>query len=159
MDRVREAVFSSLGDAVPGARVLDVFAGSGSFGIEALSRGAESAMFVESDRASCDTIRRNLARTRLTGNIQCMDTFRFLELYAMEGGYDLIFADPPYTMHTSERDLSGELAASPELVRALAANGTFILECSRAPESHPGLELLKIKRYGKSRIAYFTHIL
>ncbi len=157
MDRVREAVFSSLGDAVPGSRVLDLFAGSGSFGIEALSRGAESAAFVDSERASCDTIRRNLARTRLTGNIQCMDVFRFLELYAMESAYDLIFADPPYTRHDSEQDLSGQIAASQLLVQALAPNGTLILECSREPENHPGLELLKIKRYGKSRIAYFIH--
>jgi len=155
MDRVREAVFSSLGDAVPGSRVLDLFAGCGSFGIEALSRGAESAAFVDSDRASCDSIRRNLARTRLTANIQCMDAFRFLELYAME--YDLIFADPPYTRHESERDISGEIATSPLLLRALAPNGTLILECSRPPENHPGLEPLKIKRYGKSQIAYFTH--
>ncbi len=157
MDRVREAVFSSLGDAVPGSRVLDLFAGSGSFGIEALSRGAESATFVDSDRASCDTIRRNLARTRLNGNIQCMEALRFLELYAMEGGYDLIFADPPYTRHDSERDFSGEIAASPLLKQALAPSGTVILECSRPPENHPGLEPLKIKRYGKSWIAYFTH--
>ncbi len=157
MDRVREAVFSTLGDAVPGSRVLDLFAGSGALGIEALSRGAESATFVDSDRASGDTIRRNLARTRLTGNIQCMDAFRFLELYAMEDTYDLIFADPPYTKHDSDRDLSGEISASPLLVTALAPNGTLILECSRPPENHPGLELLKIKRYGKSQIAYFIH--
>lgn len=157
MDRVREAVFSSLGDAVPGSRVLDLFAGSGALGIEALSRGAESATFVDSDKASVETIRRNLARARLNGVVQCMDAFRFLELYAAEGGYDLIFADPPYTKHDSERDLSGEVAASPLVVSSLAPHGTLILECSKPPVDHPGLELLKTKRYGKSHVAYFIH--
>jgi 16S rRNA (guanine966-N2)-methyltransferase len=156
MDRVREAVFSSLGDAVPGARVLDLFAGSGSLGIEALSRGAASATFVDADREAAISIRRNLARTRLEGNIQTMDAFKFLELYAQEGGYDLIFADPPYTKPGGTRDFSGELAASSEIARALAPGGTFILEASIPPDNHPFLDLLKLKRYGKSRIAYFT---
>lgn len=155
MDRVREAVFSSLGDAVPGARVLDLFAGSGSLGIEALSRGAASALFVDSDRNSATCIRKNLARTGLEGVIQTMDAFRFLELYAGEETFDLIFADPPYTK-SGGRDFSGELAGSPVLARALAPHGTFILECSRDPEDHGTLQLLKARRYGKSRIAYFT---
>ncbi|PYL05452.1 MAG: 16S rRNA (guanine(966)-N(2))-methyltransferase RsmD, partial [Verrucomicrobia bacterium] len=65
MDRVKAAVFSSLGESVAGARVLDLFAGSGALGIEALSRGAFSAVFVEEDRQSAEIIERNLARTKL----------------------------------------------------------------------------------------------
>ncbi len=156
MDRVREAVFSSLGDAVPDARVLDLFAGSGALAIEALSRGAREATMVDANRESAICMRRNLTRTRLEANVQTMDAFKFLELYAREGGYDLIFADPPYTKHDSPRDFAAELVASPHLAKALAPHGTVILECSVPPAIFVGLELLKLKRYGKSRIAYLT---
>src|SRR5260221_10662088 len=93
MDKVRSAIFSSLGDAVPGARVLDLFAGSGSLGIEALSRGAESAVFVDDARHSAECILRNLRKCRLAAaSVQTMDVSRFLKTYAHEGAFDLIFA-------------------------------------------------------------------
>ena len=78
MDRVKAAIFSSLGDAVIGARVLDLFAGSGALGIEALSRGASSAMFVEEDQQSADIIESNLGKTKLTGRVRQQDVFHFL---------------------------------------------------------------------------------
>src|SRR5256885_16848048 len=78
MDRVKAAIFSSLGDRVIGARVLDLFAGTGALGIEALSRGAASAMFVESDGAAIATIERNLAQTGLSGRLRKQDVFDFL---------------------------------------------------------------------------------
>src|SRR5216110_2538089 len=79
MDRVKAAIFSSLGDRVPRARVLDLFAGTGALGIEALSRGAASATFVENDRRAVESIRRNLAQTRLDGRIHELDVFHFLD--------------------------------------------------------------------------------
>src|SRR5438094_6306407 len=79
MDRVKAAIFSSLGEMVPGARVLDLFAGSGALGIEALSRGSASAVFVESDRRAVEAIQNNLARTRLDGVVRRSDVFDFLE--------------------------------------------------------------------------------
>ncbi len=77
-DRVREAAFNLIGP-VDGASVLDLFAGSGAMGLEALSRGAERAVFVESDRAACRAIERNLEKLRLTGaRVVCDDVLRFL---------------------------------------------------------------------------------
>ena len=96
MDRVREAIFSSLGEVVAGARVLDLFAGSGALGIEALSRGAASAIFVDANPRCAACVRENLRRAKLDGSVQVMDALKFVELYAEPGGYDLIFADPPY---------------------------------------------------------------
>src|SRR5438445_13066988 len=78
MDRVKGAIFSSLGEMVIGARVLDLFAGTGALGIEALSRGADSALFIEEDRQSVATIEKNLTKTQLTGRDRQQDVFRFL---------------------------------------------------------------------------------
>src|SRR5947207_3503457 len=78
MDRVKAAIFSSLGDAVIGARVLDLFAGSGALGIEALSRGASFATFVEQDRQSIGIIESNLTKTKLSGRVREQDVFTFL---------------------------------------------------------------------------------
>ncbi len=69
MDRVKAAIFSSLGDTIIGARVLDLFAGSGALGIEALSRGASSVLFVDQDRQSIDVIERNLAKTKFQARV------------------------------------------------------------------------------------------
>ncbi len=158
MDRVRAAIFSSLGDAVPGARVLDLFAGSGGMGIEALSRGAASAVFVDIHPRSVSCARENLRRSKLDGSVQTMDALKFLELYGAEN-FDLIFADPPYTKDTGARDFASELLASPHLVTALAPRGTFVLE--RFPvktETVPCLlTLLRARRYGASEVAYYTH--
>src|SRR5918995_5518501 len=96
-DRVREAAFNLIGP-VDGATVLDLFAGSGAMGIEALSRGAASATFVESDRAACRTIQDNLKKLRLTGaRVRCEDALRALAADAASGRkYDLVLVDPPY---------------------------------------------------------------
>jgi 16S rRNA (guanine966-N2)-methyltransferase len=95
-DRIRQVIFSSLAELVPGARVLDLYAGTGSFGIEALSRGAASATFVEQDREAAQCIRDNLAHCHLQGDVRQADVSAFLEKKTSEP-FDLIFADPPYT--------------------------------------------------------------
>src|SRR2546427_13246241 len=92
MDRVKAAIFSSLGDAVAGARVLDLFAGSGALGIEALSRGASSAMFVEEDRQSTEMIERNLAKTKLKGRVRQQNVFDFLRRGPDAERVQIIFA-------------------------------------------------------------------
>ena len=79
MDRVKGAIFNSLGERVINARVLDLFAGSGALGIEALSRGAESAMFVEENRAAAQTIEQNFLRTKVRGPIRKQEVFAFLD--------------------------------------------------------------------------------
>lgn len=161
MDKVRAAVFSSLGDAVPGARVLDLFAGSGALGIEALSRGAANAVFVDSDRQSAQCILRNLRKCRLeAASAQTMDVFRFLEIYAHPGAYDLVFADPPYRKLDGDRDFVTPLLASMELAGSLSAHGTFILE-TLSTEALPPLadtpwDLLRSRSYGESAIHYLV---
>lgn len=158
MDRVRGAIFSSLGDLVPAARVLDLFAGSGAMGIEALSRGAESATFIESHEHCARCIRENLRRTGLSGNVQIMDVMRFIDLYLEENIFDLIFADPPYRKTPNDIDYSSLLVSSEKLAAALKQGGLFVLEKQREgvqgvlPDSP--LELLKRKRYGGSEIVY-----
>src|SRR5436853_2614033 len=97
MDRVKAAIFSSLGELVIGARILDLFAGTGALGIEALSRGAASAVFVEADRHSIETIDTNLRKANLTGSVRQRDVFSFLKTAATSSEkFRVIFADPPY---------------------------------------------------------------
>ena len=164
MDRVRGAIFSSLGERVPKARVLDLFAGSGALGIEALSRGASSATFVESHGPTAGLIRKNLQSTkldRLPGTVQQMDAFRFLDLY-VEEEFDLVFADPPYLKDTRPSagdvtNLADMLLGHPNLGKALGAEGLLILECERR-QPLPSLaspipwEILSDRSYGESRI-------
>jgi 16S rRNA (guanine(966)-N(2))-methyltransferase RsmD len=159
MDRVRAAIFSSLGERVPDARVLDLFAGSGALGIEALSRGASSATFVEHHGPTAALIRKNLQITHLTGSVQQMDVTRFLDLYIDPGSVDLVFADPPYLKENKVG--SGEspnhadaLLLHPSLPRALGSDGLLILECERR-QPLPSLgswEILSDRNYGESRI-------
>jgi 16S rRNA (guanine966-N2)-methyltransferase len=154
MDKVRGAIFDSLGEFVVGARVLDIFAGSGSLGIEALSRGAAGACFVESDRRATAAIRENLAKTRLAGEIAEADVFRYLER-TTPASFDLILADPPYAKAPGERDFGAELLASEPLRRALAPNGIFVLEHlpNIALALKPHWECVRDKRYGATAVA------
>jgi 16S rRNA (guanine966-N2)-methyltransferase len=106
-DMAREGLFSSLGPAVRGARVLDLFAGTGALGIEALSRGAEQAVFVERGRAALDAIRENLARAHLSERavVVGVDVRAFLMRDGKNGApFDLVLADPPYDVGGQELD-------------------------------------------------------
>jgi 16S rRNA (guanine966-N2)-methyltransferase len=110
-DMAREGVFSSLGQLVAGARVLDLYAGTGALGIEALSRGAASAVFVERSHRAVRAIRDNLDRARATaaGTVVASEVLRFLMRDdTSDGGFELVFADPPY--ETGEGDVSELLA-------------------------------------------------
>lgn len=99
-DRVREALFSTLADRVVGARVLDLYAGSGALGIEALSRGAAHATFVEQDRRAVGVLRQNLSSLGLEANVYTMDVARFVREKAGPDAapYDLVLCDPPYAL-------------------------------------------------------------
>jgi 16S rRNA (guanine966-N2)-methyltransferase len=103
-DRAREGLFSSLGEAVVGARVLDLFAGTGALGIEALSRGATSAVFVDSAPAAVRTVGLNLAHTRLGGSAQVRKQEVRRALRSNLGQFDLVVVDPPYAMAAPELD-------------------------------------------------------
>ena len=144
-DRVREALFSMLGD-VEGARVLDLFAGSGALGIEALSRGAACAVFVERDARAAAAIERNLAAVGADARIARQDVSRFLG--RDEGPYDLVFCDPPYD---SASRLAGTLA---ERLPALTSPDARIVTESdkRNPLLLP-FPLITERAYGDTRIA------
>lgn len=157
-DQVREAVFSVLGSKVAGARVLDLFAGSGSLGLEALSRGASEATFVESNGPACIVIAENLAKSRLTGaRVQRRDVLSFLTT-AGPGHYDLIFADPPYARDEATLALLTNLLHLPALVATLAPGGIFVLESftSVALPETPLWEVMREKNYGSNRVSYLT---
>jgi 16S rRNA (guanine966-N2)-methyltransferase len=146
-DRVREAAFNLIGP-VDEAAVLDLFAGSGAMGLEALSRGATSAVFVESDREACRTIERNLAKLRLTGaTVLCRDAFQVLT--AESRTYDLVLCDPPYGFEGNAR-LAGYLK------RVLAPNGLLVYEtgAKEQPELE-GLQVRTSRTYGSARLTLF----
>ncbi|MEI6712301.1 MAG: 16S rRNA (guanine(966)-N(2))-methyltransferase RsmD [Verrucomicrobiota bacterium] len=152
MDVVRGAMFSSLGDAVLDAHVLDLFAGTGSLGIEALSRGAASATLVEADRKACEIIQQNLTKTKLSAQVIQADVFRFLESKTPPVLANLIFADPPYSKLPGARDFGAELLVSKALPTFLAPNGLFMLEVVRGwkqPECD-SWELIRRKQYGST---------
>lgn len=155
MDRVKAAIFSSLAERVIGSRVLDLFAGTGSLGIEALSRGAASAVFIETNALAIDSIRRNLAKARLEGVVIQSDVFSYLAR-ATAQSFDLIFADPPYVKALGDRDFNSELLTSETLLNALAPDGVFILEKMPGAELYPnaGWECSRIRKYGATEVAF-----
>lgn len=142
-DRVREALFSILGERVAGARVLDLFAGTGALGLEALSRGAAAATFVDRDPA---TVRANLDALGLTAEVHRRDALAYLR--AAAGPFDLVFLDPPYR---AAAGLAAGLADT--LPRVLAPGGLVVSESDRRePLDLPPLETLDERRYGDTLI-------
>ncbi len=155
MDRVRGAVFSSLGDAVDGARALDLFAGSGAIGIEALSRGAASCIFVDENRKAADVIRTNLARARLAGTVRLQDVAAFVAR-AEPASFDLVFADPPFALPVDSPAHPAVLLANGTLARAVAPGGFFVVELPQEPPpASPSWELLRNRRYGQACVALY----
>jgi 16S rRNA (guanine966-N2)-methyltransferase len=151
-DRAREAAFNLIGP-VDDASVLDLFAGSGAMGLEALSRGAATAVFVENDREACRAIDRNLEKLRLTGaRVIQQDALRALASEAATGHrYDLVLVDPPYEMFSSlENGLSAYLPA------VLADDGLVVVETGAKDEPDlPPLTKRTSRRYGSARITLF----
>ena len=150
-DRVREAAFNLIGP-VGDALVLDLYAGSGAMGLEALSRGAERAVFVESDRDACRTIERNLDKLRLRGGVVlCDDAVRVLAAEAAAGRrYDLVTIDPPYG------DFSGvEGVLARYLPAVVAETGLVVVETSQREEPDLPLPKRTSRRYGSARLTLF----
>jgi 16S rRNA (guanine966-N2)-methyltransferase len=156
MDRVKAAIFSSLGEEVVGARVLDLFAGTGALGIEALSRGAASALFVEENSAAVAAIERNLTRTKLEGRVRRQDVFAFLRSTEPRGPFQIIFADPPYEKTKSGGDFTSLLLEDPQLAEMLEPSGIFVLE-KRPSEQMPRMPWWNVARaraYGATEVLF-----
>lgn len=156
-DRLREALFSILGNRVDGARVLDLFAGSGSLGIEALSRGADSAVFIDQDRRAIQAVEANLKRTRLAARATVLTQEIFSWCRRNREVFDLILADPPYHKHESDRNLACDLLALPEFANGLAADGLVVIETGSeaSPTSESAWERVDTRRYGGSHLHFF----
>jgi 16S rRNA (guanine966-N2)-methyltransferase len=152
-DRVREAAFNLIGP-VDDMAVLDLFAGSGAMGLEALSRGASTAVFVESDREAQRTIERNVDKLGLAGaTLLRMDARRALAAEAAAGRrYDLVLVDPPYRMLDS---LQPTLAAY--LPALLAEDGLVVVETPAKERPELPLAERTSRRYGSVRVTLFQH--
>lgn len=152
-DRVKETLFAILAERVPGSEAIDLYAGSGSIGIEALSRGAAAVDFVERDREAVATLRANLARTRLDGNaarVHQEEVERFLAV-AAGAPWTLAFADPPY----GARAIVAPLQA---LLPHLAPGASVVVKHfwrTELPEV-PGLALERQRRFGETMLSFLA---
>lgn len=157
-DFVRQAIFSILGETIFDSKVLDLFAGSGALGLEALSRGASSCVFVDEHRQAIVTIEENLKKTRLDGGRTVKsEVFSFLKRDPTV--YDLILADPPYWKGYGDTDLVAKLLELPNLSERLSASGHLVAEISTSQPTpaSPHFQLLDRREYGSSAILIFNH--
>ena len=149
-DRVKETLFAILGDRVPHARVLDLYAGTGAIGIEALSRGAASADFVERGRSALEALRANLraARVEPQARVHATDVARFLE-FPPEAPWDLVVLDPPY----EQRAIVAPLMA---LVPHLAPGATVVLKhfWRGDPPRIDRLPVARQRRFGETMLTF-----
>jgi 16S rRNA (guanine966-N2)-methyltransferase len=151
-DRVREAIFNLLG-SVEGERVLDLYAGSGALGIEALSRGAEHATFVDSNARAAQTVRSNLERLRLDqARVVRAGAPSFLRRAPEAGAqWDLVFCDPPYQLASR---LSGELGIL--LPPVLRTGARIVCESSREQPLAFDLDLVTERGYGDTLVRIYS---
>ena len=151
-DRVKEGMFSAIQFEIPGSRVLDLFAGSGQLGIEALSRGARQAVFVDQSKASLEIVSANLKKCRFTDNCELHQKTAEQYIRTARGTFDLIFLDPPYRM-----DILGNLL--PQLLPLLSPGGRIVAEhemnCN-LPEKISNLQLQKNYFYGKIVVSVYA---
>jgi 16S rRNA (guanine(966)-N(2))-methyltransferase RsmD len=154
-DRVREAIFDILGEEVAGAAVLDLFAGSGALGLEALSRGASRGVFVESDPAAYAFLRKNIESLGAEEAESCLLDYRkaLRRLRARSMRFDLVFLDPPYG-----RGLAADSAAGLSRAALVRQGGTVVVEeAIRAPEAAfpEAWAISADRRYGDTRVMLY----
>lgn len=154
-DRVRESLFSILQTRIAGARVLDLFAGSGALGLEALSRGAEKAVFADNDRGAQEAVQRNIQALRAGDQTALLRTDwqeALRRLQAAGETFDLIFLDPPYKFAQARAMLDALCADA-----LLARNALVIYEHAAAlPPDTAGWHSVDIRRYGDTAIAFLS---
>ncbi len=155
-DFVRQALFSILGERVADSRVLDLFAGSGALGLEALSRGARSCVFVDEHRQAVAVIAENLKKARLDGGQAVKaEVATFLKRDAAT--YDLVFADPPYWKYHGDKDHISELLTGGLVPPRLACDGWLVVEISsnQASPASDDFDLITRREYGSSAILIY----
>jgi len=153
-DRAKESLFSILADRICGAKVLDIFCGSGAIGIEALSRGAEKAVFVDESVAAIKATQANLNKTRLTTNAKVLQMKFDKAIQTLEGqSFEIIFLDPPYGTHLLTQTLE-KLTQIPLLVK----NGIVIAETSTKenPEIPKEFTLESARMYGNTKFLFLS---
>jgi 16S rRNA (guanine966-N2)-methyltransferase len=159
-NRIREALFSIIGPAVGDAAVLDLFAGSGALALEALSRGARTAVLVESDGKALETMRRNVQRLGLEGRVRLIRWNAARSLDCVRGlrpPFDLVFIDPPYG-----RGFLAPAMANLTAAVALAPGALVVVEhaiSDPVPPTTAGLALEDQRRYGKTLVSFFEPVL
>jgi 16S rRNA (guanine966-N2)-methyltransferase len=153
-DAMREALFASLAERVEQARFADLYAGSGSVGIEALSRGAEHAVFLEKDNRCVEALRRNLHSTHLEESatvIRGPVERHWSRVAAEHGPFDIVFADPPY-------DLAGFEKTVMRLVvdwEGVAADGLVVIQCPTTFGTDEIPQPSRVRRYGESEFRFY----
>ena len=155
-DKVRKALFDMLQAHIEGKRTLDLFAGTGALGLEALSMGASKATFVELDKTQCKKIRENLQRLKLDERAEVLnaDALTAIESFSRQGrSFDIILIDPPY-----EKGLGLKAMAALNASSLIGSGCVVIFECSKretAPETVGQLQNIKEKVYGDTRVAVY----
>ena len=153
-DRVKETLFNKLMGEVQGARILDLFSGTGNLAIECLSRGAAHVDLVENHRKSLQIINKNLSTLKITEDfkIHSIDAFKFLENY-VGPAYDVVIADPPFT-----QKLAHELCVKIGESARLGDGFTLVIEASakeRMDDEYPGLNRLDRREFGDKHLNFF----
>ncbi len=148
-ERIRNAMFNKIADEVVGAKVLDAFAGSGSLGLEALSRGAHSAVFVDRDRIAQKIIEKNIFTLKVDDRSQLIKANVSSWMNTTEEQFDIIFADPPYH--------DPQLSTVTKLFRLLKPNGLMVLSYPGKGErpSETGVVVVDNRSYGNAALAYY----
>lgn len=150
-DKVKEALFSAIQFEIEGRRVLDLFAGSGQLGIEALSRGAKNAVFVDLSKKSADIVRQNLETTGFTKSAVVLNTDSIAFLRTRAEKYDIAFLDPPYRTGLLQKALEN-------IPRVMSDSGIIVAECptdEEFPESAGDFLKMKEYKYGKIKLAVY----
>ena len=158
-DRIREAIFNILSARIRGAVVLDLFAGTGAFGLEALSRGAEFAAFADAEREAMIVLQRNIQACRLeekTWSVQWDITKNLNCLRAFEPAFSLVFLDPPYNRNLILPSLTNLLAS-----QCLEKGACIVVEHAQnepIPDNQPLIQLTDQRRYGKTLVSFFAYM-
>lgn len=159
LELARGALFNALGERSADARVLDLYAGSGALGLEALSRGAAFCLFVERDPRACRALERNIAKCGMAGRARIVRDDVGRAVRGLDESFNLVFLDPPFPELAEWREGGSAGETMREAARVVAAGGTLVFrleEGKMSPPPWPGLELESDRRYGRSRVCRYV---